>query len=293
MAFKSPVYALCTAKIWRINHRFAAIERIEKGAGKWKIIPFDARFAEAHNVGMGRPGKFFSIMFSEWASGLSGPASVPFAVLALFATGAVLKFAYGLLAIMLGFFSAYRIWLKENDETEIARREVAELKAKYFDERPVLGLNIVGSVGPKQWKDAAASRNTPIHLSIQNLSGRVATSIHFKPILSKLGKFSLHFDSLAHIKPQMPPTSLTLEIQEEGYSRVNARDRDTIGNIDATLLGYFLDDRDRNNGPQIEVYELIATFRDGAEQRSQPFYLKFDWERYCFQRNTNPDPPPM
>jgi len=57
---------------------------------------------------------FFVSMFSEWGSGLSGPASVPFAVLALFASGTVQKAAYGVLAAVLLLFSAYRIWLKEH-----------------------------------------------------------------------------------------------------------------------------------------------------------------------------------
>lgn len=57
-------------------------------------------------------------MFSEWGSGLSGPASVPFAILALFASGAVQKAAYAVLATLLALFSAYRIWIKEHLELE-------------------------------------------------------------------------------------------------------------------------------------------------------------------------------
>ncbi|MGA8087443.1 MAG: hypothetical protein WCA10_09065 [Terracidiphilus sp.] len=61
---------------------------------------------------------FFASMFSEWGSGLSGPASVPFAILALFASSAVQKTAYAALAVLLGLFSVYRTWLKEHLELE-------------------------------------------------------------------------------------------------------------------------------------------------------------------------------
>jgi hypothetical protein len=66
-------------------------------------------------------GLFFKSMFWEWGSGLSGPASVPLAILALFASGAVQKAAYGVSAVLLGLFSTYRVWLKEHLELEGAR----------------------------------------------------------------------------------------------------------------------------------------------------------------------------
>jgi len=75
---------------------------------------------------MGKTGKFFGAMFSEWGSGLSSPFSVPFAVLALFATGAVQKIAYGCLAAILGFVSAYRIWSREHERAEALQKSLAK-----------------------------------------------------------------------------------------------------------------------------------------------------------------------
>jgi hypothetical protein len=57
---------------------------------------------------------------------LSGPASVPFAVLALFASNTIQKAAYGVLAVLLALFSAYRIWLKEH--TELEKEKAKNLK---------------------------------------------------------------------------------------------------------------------------------------------------------------------
>jgi len=143
---------------------------------------------------MANPSKFFGIMFSEWGSGLSGPASVPFAVFALFATGAAQKSAYGILAIILGFFSAYRIWGKENEKREKAEDEIASLKQKYFDERPLIGIEIHSLEGPKMWR----GHPVPVTFSLHHLSGRVPTAIHFEPISSLLGNFSLQFEPVPH-----------------------------------------------------------------------------------------------
>jgi hypothetical protein len=67
-------------------------------------------------------GKFFAAMFSERGSALSGPASVPLAIAALYVSGTLLKLIYGTLAVLLGFISAYSIWLREYERAE---REVA------------------------------------------------------------------------------------------------------------------------------------------------------------------------
>jgi hypothetical protein len=63
-------------------------------------------------------GKFFAAIFSEWLSGLSGPASVPFVVAALYVSNSLLRLLYGSLAVLLGIFSAYRIWSREYDRAE-------------------------------------------------------------------------------------------------------------------------------------------------------------------------------
>lgn len=57
-------------------------------------------------------------MFSELGSGLSGPASVPLAITALFVSNKIQKVLFGFLALIVGLFSAYRIWLKEYERAE-------------------------------------------------------------------------------------------------------------------------------------------------------------------------------
>jgi len=105
---------------------------------------------------------FFASMFSEWGSGLSGPASVPFAILALFASSAVQKAAYAALAVLLGLFSAYRIWLKEHLEleTEKARNQKPELDGEILEayigtaitsEQHLLGTSAVVLFFVKVW----------------------------------------------------------------------------------------------------------------------------------------------
>ena len=71
---------------------------------------------------------FFKSMFSEPGSGLSGPASVPFTVLALVAANSVQKITYAGLAIILGGFSAYRIWLQEHNRAEAAEKKIDQLR---------------------------------------------------------------------------------------------------------------------------------------------------------------------
>jgi hypothetical protein len=63
-------------------------------------------------------GKFFKAMFTEWGSGLSGGASVPLTVLALYNSGSLLRILYGILAALVGFYSAYSVWSREYDRAE-------------------------------------------------------------------------------------------------------------------------------------------------------------------------------
>jgi hypothetical protein len=102
--------------------------------------------------GMKNVRLFFASMFSELRSGLSGPASVPFAVLALFASSTVQKAAYGVLAAALLLFSTYRIWLKEHAALD-------EEKAK--NQKPSLGGEIlevlIGPCEPAPTPPACAS----------------------------------------------------------------------------------------------------------------------------------------
>ncbi len=70
---------------------------------------------------MGSVRLFFRSMFSELVSGLTGAASVPFTVAALWVSSHAQRVLYGSLAGVLLLVSAYRIWLKERSELEKER----------------------------------------------------------------------------------------------------------------------------------------------------------------------------
>lgn len=67
---------------------------------------------------MGQFRPFVKSMFSELVSGLTGVASIPFTVAALWVSSHVQRVLYGSLAGSLLLFSAYRVWLKEHLELE-------------------------------------------------------------------------------------------------------------------------------------------------------------------------------
>jgi len=228
---------------------------------------------------MGKIGKFFSGMFSEWGSGLSGPASVPFVVLALFTSGTVQKTAYASLAIILGFVSAYRIWLKEHDRAEATEKEIEELRKKFFNERPKLGLNVHSIEGPRAWMEHGA----PVTFTIQHLSGRVPTSVRFDPIPSKQGKFLLQFDPLAHVDPPHEKP-MSWDVIEVGVPLLSAKDREKTASIKKDMLNLFLKDTPSFSG-DLE-YTLVVNFTDGEELRTQTFHLNFETNKYRFSENT-------
>jgi hypothetical protein len=98
---------------------------------------------------MGKVKLFFKSMFSEWGSGLSGPPSIPLAILALYTSVPALRIAYGTGAVILGFFSAYRVWRGEYDraERELARHTrpqiVPEVLACFWDVSKLEGTNVL------------------------------------------------------------------------------------------------------------------------------------------------------
>ena len=98
---------------------------------------------------------FFRSMFSEWGSGLSGPASVPVAILALWKPTVPQKLCYGVLAALLGFVSAYRIWKKEHERA-------CDAESRLESQIPVLTMSIDGA----SWKEELSIDKTKIWLSV-------------------------------------------------------------------------------------------------------------------------------
>ncbi len=138
---------------------------------------------------MGKLRLFFGSMFSELGSGLSGPASVPFAVLALFAPNPVQKIAYGGLAAILVFVSAYRIWLKEHTQKlgEMLKREKAE--HEFLEGKPVLMLHIA-------YSDLKPNDKSGDVFRVQNCGTRAARWVHVKSVPSQLKHYFLRFGQI-------------------------------------------------------------------------------------------------
>jgi len=228
---------------------------------------------------MGRIGLFFRSMFSEWGSGLSGPASVPLAVAALWVTGGVQRVLYGSLAGILLLVSAYRIWTRQHDRAEKAEAELVCVRQKYFEEQPRLGLEINSFEGKRVWME----HNNPVTILIKHLSGRVPTSVHFEPIQSRSARFILKFDSLPHID-SLQPKPMRFEIVEVGKPELSARDREITHQYEKDMLLLFVADSHECLG--LIDYALVARFSDGAELREQTFHLRWDWGRHGFRRDT-------
>jgi hypothetical protein len=63
-----------------------------------------------------RPFTYLKAFFTDMLTGMSGPLSVPFALLALWASGRGQKILYGLLALLCLLFASYRVWRKERKD---------------------------------------------------------------------------------------------------------------------------------------------------------------------------------
>lgn len=103
------------------------------------------------------PTGFFAYLeafFSNWMTGLSGPASVPLAVLAVYEPSVSLKFIFGAFAIAAGVSASYQVWLGERRELlaalgdlEGARRvpRPLELYAEIAGEAPLQRLKLTAN----------------------------------------------------------------------------------------------------------------------------------------------------
>jgi hypothetical protein len=125
--------------------------------------------------------------------------------------------AHGIL-ILAGFFllvSCFLAWKDERGKVTQLPTDLAQWKKDHDDDRPLLGINIDSEKGAQGWREAIDSHNQPVRFHIQHLSGRVATSVHFDPIISKGCKFSLQFHALAHVEPPVQKI-MYFEFLEDG-----------------------------------------------------------------------------
>lgn len=73
-------------------------------------------------------GKFFIAIWSDWLARMSGPLTVPFTIAAFFVSSATYKALFGVLAILAGLVTCYRVWVKEYEraEAEISKNQLPE-----------------------------------------------------------------------------------------------------------------------------------------------------------------------
>jgi hypothetical protein len=182
-------------------------------------------------------------------------------------------------ALICIFIACYLAWRDEHKMALKSKAEKDEIQKIYENQRPILGLNVVSNEGMKSWMET----NIPVHFAMQHLSGRVATSVRFDTVISKLGKYSLHFDAIAYVDPPVQK-GMSYEVKDTDYSTLGYKDRDRIGNIEGELLRLFvLDSPEEESGWD---YSLVAHFKDVNEELSQTFHLRFDKHRFRFLRNT-------
>jgi hypothetical protein len=75
-------------------------------------------------------GAFIRELVSDWSSGITGAASIPFTLLCLFASGKAQRIGYAVTAAVLLLFSAYRTWLKEYSRANSQSDRADEALAK-------------------------------------------------------------------------------------------------------------------------------------------------------------------
>lgn len=186
-----------------------------------------------------------------------------------------------LAAVVCLFMACFLAWKDEHTKLLEATAEKEQLKQRYFDERPKLGMVINGPRGEGEWTRRAHTGN--VYFEMQHLSGRIPTSIRFDPIPSKLGRFLLQFEALSYLTQSVRPT-LDYDILEVGAAPLSAADLETTRPYVGEMLMVFLGDTP--DAASEAEYVLTARFRDNEEERSQSFRLLFNRDGYYFERNT-------
>ena len=81
---------------------------------------------------------YIRAFFSDWATGMCGPLSVPFAALAVWNTRHTQKVLWGCLAILSLIVASYRVWRNERiakqKELESLKNEIVLLKHRDYDD---------------------------------------------------------------------------------------------------------------------------------------------------------------
>jgi hypothetical protein len=82
------------------------------GFGIYMIVLFLA-LSDEHEQPDTSLTTYLGAFLSDWATGMSGPLSVPFTAMAVWSTQPIQKMLWGCLAILSLVFASYRVWRKE------------------------------------------------------------------------------------------------------------------------------------------------------------------------------------
>jgi hypothetical protein len=168
--------------------------------------------------------------------------------------------------------------LQASSERErVLSEQLSDLERKYFDERPQMGLYVMGAEGRKAWRQAVDNLDQPVRFFLQHLGGRAATSIRIDPICSLKGNYSLRFDGAPFVSGGPVRYFLKYEVWQDG-GRPNLNTIEGIGW--GAMLEFFLGDSPP--GLETRSYNLVVRFRDRDEEHVQEFKLVFDATKYCF-----------
>jgi len=200
---------------------------------------------------------FLKSMFSEPGSGISGPASVPFTFLALFATNPIQKIAYAGLALLLAGFSAYRIWLTEHNRADAAETKIEQL-------RPSITFRATGERMGRWGLMEPGDIFTLTHLG-----GEAAQYVQIEPIESANGKkLCVAFNQIDLLDNTIREAHPRYDIYIAGCKW----DKDKVGN-----MGYLLFKQDAEAMSLSTVnYPILIRFRWKKQRCEAKLTLVYD-----------------
>lgn len=185
----------------------------------------------------------------QWFTKMSGPLTVPFTFAALLVPGTWLKGLFAVLAISSAAVASYGVWAAEHRARQQQFERAEEEAARNYGARPQVDLGVFRIDDIDDWIRLQNEKETFVFY-IQNLGQSAARFVEIDPIPSKQGKFTLHFDKVDGLVPNMRPP-IRFEVRENGKSYPSARWIEM-------LIAFFRD----SPSQQIIEFEVAIRYRD-------------------------------
>jgi hypothetical protein len=128
---------------------------------------------------------FLRAFGDRWATKMSGPLTVPFALLALFVSGTWPKLLFAILAIVCGLVSSYGVWATERNHVVTKNQQLEEVRQA-----------LQGIPGPELFLANSSSTGISKHpqLLVKNIRGGTAYRVLVRSI--SYGGFTANFDEI-------------------------------------------------------------------------------------------------